>query len=104
MGGKMKNKAAQKLGKLGGLKKSPAKTAAARANAKKPRKKKVDDREIIADLFFQLGKKTEKMGIPPAYACYVVIGIASYIIGKELGPDEVDKILNEIIVKVRKGL
>lgn len=36
----MKNPAAVALGKLGGSKKSPAKTKAARENAKKPRKKR----------------------------------------------------------------
>jgi hypothetical protein len=35
-----KNPAAVKLGRLGGLAKSKAKAKAARANAKKPRKKK----------------------------------------------------------------
>lgn len=35
-----KNKAAVELGRLGGSKKSPAKTAACRANAKKPRGKR----------------------------------------------------------------
>lgn len=38
---KMKNKAAQELGRLGGKAKSQAKTKAARLNAKKPRRKKL---------------------------------------------------------------